>query len=264
MTATAAAHGYTLDPAWHAERERLNSITSLYDPHTLGCCDRLGMSEGWRCLDVGAGTGSVAELLADRVGDEGRVLAVDLDVRFLEPVARPPLEVLRADVRSESLPGGFDLVHARLVLEHLPERSSVLRAMVGAARPGGWVLVEDFDWSTAGAVDPASELHQKVVGALRAFFAAHGYDAKLGRRLPRMLQGAGLMDVGADTVSIQVQADRELGVPQWELLVDQLAPGMIAAGLLEESDVEDFHTLWHNGDTVSFAPLMVSAWGRKP
>ena len=205
MAATAAAHGYTLDPAWHAERERLNSITSLYDPHTLGCCDRLGIGEGWRCLDVGAGTGSLAELLADRVGEDGRVLAVDVDVRFLEPLARPPLEVLRADVRSESLPGGFDLVHARLVLEHLPERSSVLRAMVGAARPGGWVLVEDFDWSTAGAVDPPSELH-----------------------------------------------------------VDQLAPGMIAAGLLEESDVEDFHALWHDGDTVSFAPLMVSAWGRRP
>jgi SAM-dependent methyltransferase len=264
MTATASAHGYTLDPAWHAERERLNSITGLYDPYTLGCCDRLGIREGWRCLDVGAGTGSVAELLADRVGEAGRVLAVDLDVRFLEPLARPPLDVLRADVRSDSLPAGFDLVHARLVLEHLPERSSVLGTMVGAARPGGWVLVEDFDWSTAGAVDPPSELHQKVVGALRAFFAAHGYDAKLGRRLPRMLQGAGLTDVGADTVSIQVQADRELGVPQWELLVDQLAPGMIAAGLLEESDVEDFHGLWHDGDTVSFAPLMVSAWGRKP
>jgi len=262
MTAT-ADRGYTLDPAWHAERDRLNSITSLYDPHTLRACERVGLAEGWRCLDVGAGTGSVAELLAERVGDDGRVLAVDIDVRFLEPLASGTLQVLRADVRGDEPPGGFDLVHARLVLEHLPERNAVLDAMVRSARPGGWVLVEDFDWSTAAAVDPPSELHGKVVEALRTFFSMHGYDAELGRRLPRLLQAVGLKDVAADTVSMQVQAHRERGVPQWELLVDQLAPGMIAANLLSEEDVDAFHALWHDGDTVSFAPLMVSARGRK-
>ncbi|HEX6459286.1 MAG TPA: methyltransferase domain-containing protein [Thermoleophilaceae bacterium] len=263
MTSTVAA-GYTLDSAWHAERERLSSITSLYDPQTMRCADRLGLSEAWRCLDVGAGTGSVAELLAERVGESGRVLAVDVDVRFLEPLTRPPLEVLRADVRSGELPGGFDLVHARLVLEHLPEREAVLDSMVRATAPGGWVLVEDFDWSTAVAVDPPSGLHEKVVHAIRTFFSLHGYDAQLGRRLPRLLQAAGLVDVAADSVSVQVQANRERGVPQWELLVEQLAPGMIAADLLDEQDVAAFHALWHDGDTVSFAPLMVSAWGRKP
>jgi SAM-dependent methyltransferase len=263
MTSTVAA-GYTLDSAWHAERERLSSLTSLYDPQTMECCERLGLAEGWRCLDVGAGTGSVAELLAERVGPGGQVLAVDMDARFVEPLAGPPLEVLRADVREEELPGGFDLVHARLVLEHLPEREAVLASMVDATLPGGWVLVEDFDWSTAATVDPPSKLHDKVVRALRAFFSLHGYDAQLGRRLPRLLQSAGLTDVAADSVAIQVQADRERGVPQWELLVDQLAPGMIAAGLLEQQDVDGFHALWHDGDTVSFAPLMVSAWGRRP
>ncbi|HEY2601255.1 MAG TPA: methyltransferase domain-containing protein [Thermoleophilaceae bacterium] len=262
MTAT-TAHGYSLDSAWHAERARLNSITALYDPQTLRSCERLGLAEGWRCLDIGAGTGSLAELLAERVGPAGLIVALDIDVRFLAPLANPVLQIQQADVRSEPLPGGFDLVHARLVLEHLPERESVLAAMAGAAQPGGWVLVEDFDWSSAAMVDPPSEVHAKVVGALADFLSSHGYDAELGRKLPRMLQQAGLTDVGADSVSIQVQADHEHGVPQWELLAAQLAPGMIAAGLLDEDDVEAFHALWHDGETVSFAPLMVSAWGRR-
>jgi SAM-dependent methyltransferase len=256
---------YTLDPAWHAERARLNSITSLYDPHTLQCCERLGLSEGWSCAELGAGTGSVAELLAARVGDGGRVLALDLDTRFLEPLAGAVLEVAQTDLRTQPIPGsGFDLVHARLLLEHLPEREEVLATMAAAARPGGWVLVEDFDWSTADAVDPPSAVHSKVVDAIRTFFRAHGYDAQLGRRLPRLLQAAGLEDVGSDSVAIQVQADCERGVPQWELLADQLAPGMVAAGLLDSEDVDAFHALWHDGETVSFAPLMVSAWGRRP
>jgi SAM-dependent methyltransferase len=189
---------------------------------------------------------------------------MDLDVRFIEPLAAPRLEVLKADARTDELPSGFDLVHARLVLEHLPEREEVLAAMVRSTAPGGYVLIEDFDWSTAAAVDPPSEVHDKVVGALRSFFSMHGYDAELGRRLPRLLQRAGLEDVRAHTVSIQVQADRERGVPQWELLVDQLAPGAIAAGLLDEADVAAFHELWHDGDSVSFAPLLVSTWGRRP
>ena len=64
--------------------------------------------------------------------------------------------------------------------------------------------------------------------------------------------------------SIQVRADKVRGVPQWELLVDQLAPGLLALGLVTESDIEAFHALWHDGDTVAFAPLMVSSWGRRP
>jgi trans-aconitate methyltransferase len=39
----------------------------------------------------------------------------------------------------------FDLVHARLVLVHVPDRARALATMVAALRPGGWLLVEDAD-----------------------------------------------------------------------------------------------------------------------
>ncbi len=62
---TSTATGYALDSAWHAERERLDSLTRRYDAGTLEVVHRLGVAEGWRCLDVGAGTGSLARRLAD-------------------------------------------------------------------------------------------------------------------------------------------------------------------------------------------------------
>jgi hypothetical protein len=61
METTTLPAGYALDPAWHAERERPDSLTSLYDPRTLQLCERLGLAPGRHCLDAAAGTSSLAE-----------------------------------------------------------------------------------------------------------------------------------------------------------------------------------------------------------
>jgi ubiquinone/menaquinone biosynthesis C-methylase UbiE len=258
------AQAYALDSAWHAERDRLDSLTRLYDAGTLELVDRLGVIAGWHCLDVGAGTGSLAQKLVDRVAPSGSVTALDVDTRFLDPLASEHLHVRRTDVTKDPLPEAeFDLVHARLLLEHLPQRDGVLTAMVGAAKPGGWVLIEDFDWSTAFMVDPPSATHDKVASAIRELFIRHGYTPSYGRQLPRALATAGLVDVGTRAQAVQVQADRDAGVPQWELLADQFGPALVATGLLDAADLEAFHELWHDGDTICFSPLMVSAWGRR-
>jgi SAM-dependent methyltransferase len=212
--------GYALDSAWHAERERLDSLTSLYDPGTLRLCERLGLTGGWHCLDAGAGTGSLALALAERVGGAGSVTALDLDTRFLEPLESDALTVISADITTDPLP--------------------------------------------VGVVDPPSDAHTRVADACVALFSAHAYDPQYGRRLPRRLRSLGLIETGTHAESIQVWADRERGLPQWELLVDQLAPGLLAAGLVEPGDLDAFHALWHDGETAGFAPLMVSSWGRRP
>src|SRR4051812_44837037 len=252
---------YALDPAWHAERDRLDSLTGLYDARTLELCECLGAGPGWECLDAGAGTGSLAAALAERVG---HVTALDADTRFLDPLASERIAVVRADLTTDPLPGRFDLVHARLVLEHLPARYAVLNSLAAAVRPGGWLLIEDFDWATATVVDPPSEIHERIAGACLKLFSAHAYDPFYGRRLPRRLAAAGLGEIGTHAESAQVRADRERGLPQWELLVDQLAPGLLAHGLVDAAELARFHALCHDGETICFAPLMVSAWGRRP
>jgi SAM-dependent methyltransferase len=264
-TTAEPTNGYALDPGWHAERARLDSLTALYDPGSLAVCERLGLSPGWRCLDVGAGTGTLALALAERVAPTGSVVALDIDTRFLEPLASPRLESVALDVTEQPLPNGeFDLVHARLLLEHFPSRGDVLGNMIGAAKPGGWVLVEDLDWATALVVDPPSDVHRRVASAIRSVLTRHGYDPHYGRALPRRLRTAGLIDVGTRAESIQVDADPILGVPQWELLADQFAPSLRSSGLVDQDDLDAFHALLRDGHTVCFAPLMVSCWGRVP
>jgi SAM-dependent methyltransferase len=94
----------------------------------------------------GAGGGSIATWFADRVGASGAVLATDIEPRFLSALACPNMEVRRHDIGVDALPErAFDLVHARLVHMHVPDRDQALERMIGALKPGGWIVAEEFD-----------------------------------------------------------------------------------------------------------------------
>src|SRR3954470_10980111 len=111
---------YAYDQDWQDERKRLAGMEELWDPGTRAVIESLGIAPGWRCLEVGAGGGSIAEWLAERGGPDGRGLAPHVGTRYLDPLEGPNLEVRRHDILRDPLPEGkFDLVHARLVVEHL-------------------------------------------------------------------------------------------------------------------------------------------------
>jgi 2-polyprenyl-3-methyl-5-hydroxy-6-metoxy-1,4-benzoquinol methylase len=112
---------YGFDPSWDEERRRLALIEQCYDPMTIARLTELGVATGWSCADVGAGGGSVSRWLRDRVGPQGRVVAIDLDTRFFED--EPKIEARRCDITTEELEqDAFDLVHCRLLLHHLRGR----------------------------------------------------------------------------------------------------------------------------------------------
>ena len=117
----------------------------MWDPGSQAVLDALGIAAGWRCLEVGAGGGSLVQWMAGR---GATVTAIDIDTRFLEQLAGDTVELRRMDIRTDELPQReFDLVHARLVLEHLTERRSILDRLAAALRPGGWLVIEDYDWT---------------------------------------------------------------------------------------------------------------------
>lgn len=136
---------YVYDQGFSEERTRLAGIESLWDPGSQAVLDALGIAAGWRCLEVGAGGGSLVQWMAGR---GATVTAIDIDTRFLEQLAGDTVEVRRMDIRTDELPQReFDLVHARLVLEHLTERRRILDRLAAALRPSGWLVIEDYDWT---------------------------------------------------------------------------------------------------------------------
>src|SRR5262249_39979846 len=147
--------------------------------------DALGIGPEARCWEVGAGGPSVARGLAARVGPRGQVLATDIEVSpALAAAAGGPLAGRRHDLARGAPPrdrGPFDLVHARLVLVHLPDRERALRTMVDVLRPGGWLLLEDADpalqpASVIDAVDDAAALANRLRNGFRALMTERGVD----------------------------------------------------------------------------------------
>jgi SAM-dependent methyltransferase len=140
------ADSYLLDNRALDARSRFEALSALFDWVTVRHVDGIGVSAGWRCWEVGAGGPGVPRLLAERVCAAGHVLATDLDVGWMGTDLPGNVEVRRHDVATDEPPDrGFDLVHTRLVLVHVPQRDEALRRMVAALRPGGWLLIEDFD-----------------------------------------------------------------------------------------------------------------------
>ncbi len=259
---------YLLDNAWQRQRERLAGLEAWFDPGTIRHLEALGVGSGWRCLEVGAGGGSIAVWLAQRVGPDGRVSATDVDTRFLDALRRPNLAVLRHNIVTDALPEeGFDLVHARFVVEHLAERMTALRRMAAALKPGGWLLVEDTDsisWVADPAVDAeAAALFSKWTAAYVTLCRGAGVEAYAGRRLYSELHALGLAEVGAEGRVFMVRGGTS-PAEVWRLTATQVRDRIVDAGLLAAHEMDRLLALLADPAFVWMEGLVMAAWGRRP
>ncbi len=230
------------------ERSRLRLLEEFHDPLTVAQLDAIGVGEGWRCLDVGAGAGSVTRMLARRTGSTGSVLAVDLDTTLLDVLASDRVEVRRLDLLSEQLPTDvFDLVHARLLLMHLPSRVRALRRLVSAVRPGGWVAAADPDFTTV-MVSPTSLTWERTWSVFCDALVAGGWDPGYGARLGGDLRAVGLVDVHADYIS-SCGPGGALITRLLSLTLERLRERMLAFGA-DEEEIDEARRLLEDPTTT--------------
>ena len=253
--------GYLLDNAWQQARERLTLQEQFADEATHRRIAALGSADGWHCLEAGAGAGSVARWLSTHVGPDGRVLAVDLDTRFLSELHQTNLDVRQMDIVMEDLPrAAFDLVHARLLLIHLPAREAVIRKLVRSLKPGGWLLLEEREAAAMpirmSALDAA---WRGMEGALRSGGVGTGW----AHTMPGLLQHEGLIDVGAEGEIPVFQGGSATG-NFWCVTWEQMRGRMIATGLVDNKGIDDAMHLLRQRQEWFVAPAEFAAWGRHP
>jgi SAM-dependent methyltransferase len=252
--------------------DRFTAFTTLFDPATFRHLDGLGLAPGWRCWEVGAGGTSVVDHLSARVGPTGHVLATDINLSWTAAAgtataAASNVEILEHDVATGPPPGApFDLVHARLVLVHVPERDAALATMAAALRPGGVLLVEDADpalqpLSCLEEIGPPQELANRIRRGFRALLAERGVDLAYGRTLPRRLRAVGLAQVAADAAfPVSDPACNHLETATINLIRDQLLDHGIATG----QEIDQHLANVAAGVLDLAQPPMISCWGRRP
>ena len=195
--------------------------------------ERLGLGPGWRCADVGAGGGDVSVALAELVGRDGRVYAVDSDPRARDEVARAAAAAAQAQVialtqagEDLSLPEEVDLAFCRFLLLHVIDPAVVVRTMAGAVRAGGWVVAQE-PITSAGRIDGA----------------------------PLSMPGAPHPDVGALLPALVRAAGLEV-VDAWAEAPAGVGPGPVASYLEELTGVDP-------GDDPVVLPPLVTVLGRR-
>jgi SAM-dependent methyltransferase len=254
-------HSYVFSNVWELARLRLSLLEACHDPTSFRCAAALGIGQDWHCLDAGAGGGSFARWLAGRVGNRGRVVAADLDVRLLEDLSTPNLEIRQMDLVRDELPeAAFDFVHTRMVLMHIPARDAVLVRLMRTLRPRGVLMIEEQDVFPI-ALAPAGSYGDMWAAFVPAMRAA-GVDPEWARALPGRLASIGVTGVKAH-VEVQVFCGGSPAARFWSLTWLQARERLVSAGV-EGELVDRGRAALEDPGCWFYGPAMIIASGHRP
>jgi SAM-dependent methyltransferase len=264
------ALGYTPE-----EYERLRRQARAWAEPTGRLLDQLGLAPGASCLDAGCGPGETMRLMAERAGPAGRVLGLDANASL----GVPTLAMLHGAgylqcafgahdlTAGDPIPGApFDLVYARLLLFHLPQRVEVLARLWDAVADGGYLLIQDYDLrgiSTLPQLDSAREMLRVFLGA----FGAAGADPSAGPRLPQLFAQAGLGAPDGTDVAGRLEP-LATGRAIMEHTFRSILPAAVAHGVTTADRAAGTLAAFDR-DVTAFPdrpllwPLLVSAWKHK-
>ena len=252
------------------EEERLRALEALCDGAAARRLDALGVGAGWRCLEVAAGRGSIARWLADRAGPSGQVVATDLNPRFLRAAELPgSIEVREHDILADGFePQAYDLVHARALLVHMPEPERTVARLAASVRPGGWLLLEEADFSMFRASDAhypgAEQFDRSVRRLLDAIRDAGIWDGALGHRIPLLVERLGFGETHHDCVPFMARGGDDPGGKFWSLTFRLSGPELVAKGVVEQTDLDHVVACLADPEFRFIAGVLFGACGRRP
>jgi 2-polyprenyl-3-methyl-5-hydroxy-6-metoxy-1,4-benzoquinol methylase len=253
---------YTLPHELVGERQRLALMSALLDPVERAHIDRLGVPPGWRCLEVGCGNGSIAQVLAERVAPAGHVVASDIDLSCIVDPQVPCLEIRRIDILQDVIEEGFyDFVVARALLHHLTPARKALERMVSALKPGGVILSVEPDMLPCTVAEPDS-MHRFWEGWLRWSVEA-GIDYFVGRKIPAWLDSLGLKNVAGEGHTAQFNGGSDWAT-YWTETVRELTPSLVKSSYVTEKMLEEFHARYQDPHYWTTIMTFTANWGRKP
>ena len=253
--------GYALPHGLAGEEQRLALMSTLLDPFELACIDRLGIGQGYRCLELGCGNGSISVALAERVAPTGLVVASDIDLSCVSRLKRPCLEVRRIDILKDPIEeSSYDFVVARALLHHVPSARDCLQRMLSALKPGGALLSIEPDMLPCTVAGPAS---------MRAFWQGWlnwsveaGIDYFIGRRIPAWLDSLGVEGIVSEGYTANFNGGSDWA-DYWMATIRELQPSLLKAGYVTTALLKELETCYQDPHYWTSLITFNATWGRK-
>lgn len=254
-----------------AELERLRFQHWVWKKITNNFFDRIGIEQGWKCLDVGSGPGFTTMDLRDRIGPKGEVTALEpsqfyLDWLQQEAAARgwSNLHCIHGKAEDADIPvRSYDFVFARWVIDFVPDAEKFLKHLIAALRPGGVIAIQDY-WYEGLSLYPRGTFFDRLPDIIRSYYRAGGGDPFMTGRIPGILRNYGVRVV--DFTPNQLAGGPQSDVWEW---VHRFFMGhlhlMAEKGVVSKGEVErilaDWNTQRKNPDAIYFSPVVVDIAG---
>jgi SAM-dependent methyltransferase len=245
-----------------AEQDRLSRLNDLLN---AGSLRELGLRGGERILDLGCGLGQLTRAMARLVGTSGRVVGIEASPEQLAEAHRlarlageeslvdlRPGDARRPPLRDTEW-GTFDIVHARFLLEHLPDPAEAVRVMVRAVRAGGRIVLADDDHDLM-RLWPEPPGLSALWGAYIRSYDRLGNDPYIGRRLATLLHDAGARPTRTTFVffgGCAGNSDFDLVAANLVFILRSVRASMVGGGLIDAAVFDESLAALH-------------AWGRRP
>ncbi|MFE2530929.1 class I SAM-dependent methyltransferase [Streptomyces sp. NPDC059371] len=265
MTGSTASGGHygqdLFEPEHPQEAERIDAAALVYDPVTTGRLRALGTGPGSRCLEVGAGTGTVVRWLLEEAG-AAEVVALDRDTSGLEALAGPGVRLVTTDLRDENLDlGTFDLIHARFVLMHLPERRQLVSRLARWLNPGGWLVLGDAV-EVPNPLDSSSAYRRTMDAMWQALRTTIGTDTSGITAYPHFLREEGLQNVAGELICPPLVADGPLA-RFWSETWNRMRPALEETGRVDSAVIDEAVDYLASPRLAELGPGMMIAWGQR-
>lgn len=239
------------------EAERLNMMSDLLDPASRFHIEQTGVSSGWKCLEIGAGNGTLSLWLSSKVGPSGLAIATDINSDLMSGLKARNLEVRKFDVvNEEPSDSPYDLVLIRALLHHLPQRREVITKMISWLKPGGWLFIEEPDFYPTWTAEPVEQ--REFWSSFVSWASTHGIDYYVGRKIGQWLSEEGMKNIKAEGHAIEYNGGSEFA-EWWISSIAEISESLQAEGGVSDESLDQFYTLYkdplYRTRTISFTAV---------
>lgn len=256
-----------------AELERLRFQHGVWRGVTDAFLDKLGIGHGWKCLDAGAGPGFCTIDIRERVGEEGKVTALEPSEFYVEYLRNEVkkrgwanVALNHSTVEDAELPSQYyDLIFLRWVIAFVPDTEGFLEKLFQSLKPGGIIAIQDYNYEGL-SLFPRGGAFDVMPEKVKEYYRSGGGDPYVASVIPGIFRKHGIELT--EYTPVCLAGGPQSGVFQWaEKFFMIQAPKMVKDGILTANESDEMLKDWmahkNNPDAVFFSPIVVNIIGRK-